>query len=103
MQANKRAGDEVTTIIGPALALQDAESTCPAHGRPDGPARYDAAIGLHRDQALKELDMDHGVNVTLELPILRTSPDDGTAYDIAGPFSLIATIQLAPELARARG
>jgi 4-hydroxythreonine-4-phosphate dehydrogenase len=51
--------------------------------------------------------MDHGVNVTLGLPIVRTSPDHGTAYDIAGkgvadPSSLIAAIELAGELARRR-
>ena len=53
---------------------------------------------MYHDQALiplKTLDMDHGVNVTLGLPIVRTSPDHGTAYDIAGkgladPTSLIA-------------
>jgi 4-hydroxythreonine-4-phosphate dehydrogenase len=52
--------------------------------------------------------MDHGVNVTLGLPIVRTSPDHGTAYDIAGkgladPASLIAALALAADLARRRG
>ena len=56
---------------------------------------------------LKTLDMDHGVNVTLGLPIVRTSPDHGTAYDIAGkgiadPSSLIAAIELAVSLADRR-
>ncbi len=72
--------------------------------------KYDVAICLYHDQALiplKTLDMDHGVNVTLGLPIVRTSPDHGTAYDIAGkgiadPTSLLAAIDLAAELARAR-
>ncbi len=72
--------------------------------------QYDVAICLYHDQALiplKTLDMDHGVNVTLGLPIVRTSPDHGTAYDIAGkgiadPTSLLAAIDLAAELARAR-
>ena len=72
--------------------------------------RYDVAICMYHDQALiplKTLDMDHGVNVTLGLPIVRTSPDHGTAYDIAGrgiadPSSLIAAITLAAELARSR-
>jgi 4-hydroxythreonine-4-phosphate dehydrogenase len=55
---------------------------------------------------LKTLDFDRGVNVTLGLPIIRTSPDHGTAFDIAGkgiakPDSLIAAIQLAAQLARA--
>jgi 4-hydroxythreonine-4-phosphate dehydrogenase len=72
--------------------------------------RYDAAICLYHDQALiplKTLDMDHGVNVTLGLPIIRTSPDHGTAYDIAGqgvadPTSLLAALDLATDLARRR-
>ena len=62
-----------------------------------------SAICMYHDQALiplKTLDMDHGVNVTLGLPIVRTSPDHGTAFDIAGkgvadPSSLIAAIDLA--------
>ena len=73
-------------------------------------SRYDAAICLYHDQALiplKTLDMDHGVNVTLGLPIIRTSPDHGTAYDIAGqgvadPTSLLAALDLAADLARRR-
>ena len=73
-------------------------------------ARYDAAICMYHDQALiplKTLDMDHGVNVTLGLPIVRTSPDHGTAFDIAGqgkadPRSMIAAIRLAVEMADAR-
>ena len=74
-------------------------------------ARYDAAICLYHDQALipvKMLDFWGGVNVTLGLPIVRTSPDHGTAFDIAGrglarPDSLIAAIRLADQLAKARG
>ncbi len=74
-------------------------------------ARYDVAICMYHDQALiplKTLDMDHGVNVTLGLPIVRTSPDHGTAFDIAGkwladPTSLIAAILLAASLAERRG
>ena len=73
-------------------------------------SRCDAAICMYHDQALiplKTLDMDRGVNVTLGLPIVRTSPDHGTAYDIAGkgladPASLIAAIQLAAELGKRR-
>jgi 4-hydroxythreonine-4-phosphate dehydrogenase len=65
---------------------------------------------MYHDQALiplKTLDMDRGVNVTLGLPIVRTSPDHGTAYDIAGkgvanPASLIAAIELAALLATRR-
>lgn len=74
-------------------------------------ATYDAAICLYHDQALipvKTLDFWGGVNATLGLPIVRTSPDHGTGFDIAGkglarPDSLIAAIQLAAEMAAARG
>ena len=111
-------GDEETTIIAPALAALRADGIDVSGPWPPDTmftrtarARYDAAICMYHDQALiplKTLDMDHGVNVTLGLPIVRTSPDHGTAYDIAGkgiadPSSLIAAIQLAAELAHARG
>jgi 4-hydroxythreonine-4-phosphate dehydrogenase len=74
-------------------------------------ACYDVAICMYHDQALiplKTLDMDHGVNVTLGLPIVRTSPDHGTAFDIAGKgiadaTSLVAAIELAGRLATGRG
>jgi len=74
-------------------------------------ARYDVAICMYHDQALiplKTLDMDHGVNVTLGLPIVRTSPDHGTAFDIAGQgvaeaTSLLAALELAGMLAARRG
>lgn len=73
-------------------------------------AGYDAAICMFHDQALipiKTLDFDRGVNVTLGLPFIRTSPDHGTAYDIAGtgvadPTSLIEAIRLCAELAANR-
>jgi 4-hydroxythreonine-4-phosphate dehydrogenase len=73
-------------------------------------ARYDAAICMYHDQALipiKTLDFDRGVNVTLGLPFVRTSPDHGTAFDIAGkgvadPASLVAALEMADRLARAR-
>lgn len=72
---------------------------------------YDAAVCLYHDQALipvKTLDFWGGVNATLGLPIVRTSPDHGTGFDIAGqgvarPDSLIAAIRLASEMAAARG
>ena len=51
-------------------------------------ARYDAALCMYHDQALiplKALHFEDGVNVTLGLPIIRTAPDHGTAFDIAGP------------------
>ena len=110
-------GDEETTIIGPAIAALRAEGIDVSGPWPPDTmftatarTRYDAAICMYHDQALiplKTLDMDHGVNVTLGLPIVRTSPDHGTAYDIAGkgianPASLIAAIELAATLATRR-
>lgn len=73
-------------------------------------AGYDAAICMYHDQALipiKTLDFKGGVNVTLGLPFVRTSPDHGTAYDIAGKgvadaTSLIAALRLAREMAARR-
>ena len=73
-------------------------------------ARYDAAVAMYHDQALipiKTLDFDGGVHVTLGLPFIRTSPDHGTAFDIAGrgianPASLIAALELAGRMQRAR-
>ncbi len=70
-------------------------------------ARYDAAIAMYHDQALipiKTLDFDLGVNVTLGLPFIRTSPDHGTALDIAGqgvanPTSMIEALKLAQKMA----
>ncbi|NNE51375.1 MAG: 4-hydroxythreonine-4-phosphate dehydrogenase PdxA [Sulfitobacter sp.] len=71
---------------------------------------YDAAIAMYHDQALipiKTLDFDRGVNVTLGLPFIRTSPDHGTAFDIAGkgtanPSSMIEAIRLAHRMAQSR-
>ncbi len=73
-------------------------------------ARYDAAVCLYHDQGLipvKTLDFHGGVNITLGLPIVRASPDHGTAFDIAGtgaarPDSLIAALTLAGEMGRNR-
>ncbi len=73
-------------------------------------AGYDVAICMYHDQALipiKTLDFDGGVNVTLGLPFVRTSPDHGTAFDIAGkslarPDSLVAALRLAHKMARTR-
>jgi len=111
-------GDEEAAIVEPAIALLRAEGIDVSGPWPPDTmftvkarAKYDAAICMYHDQALsplKTLDMDHGVNVTLGLPIVRTSPDHGTAYDIAGqgiaePSSLIAAIGLAATLAHRRG
>ncbi|MCV6824614.1 MULTISPECIES: 4-hydroxythreonine-4-phosphate dehydrogenase PdxA [Halocynthiibacter] len=73
-------------------------------------AGYDAAVCMYHDQALipiKTLDFDRGVNVTLGLPFVRTSPDHGTAFDIAGrgiaePTSLIEALKLAHHMASRR-
>ncbi|HBQ35363.1 MAG TPA: 4-hydroxythreonine-4-phosphate dehydrogenase PdxA [Rhodobacteraceae bacterium] len=71
---------------------------------------YDVAICMYHDQALipiKTLDFDRGVNVTLGLPFVRTSPDHGTAFDIAGkgianPTSLIEALKMADRMVMAR-
>jgi 4-hydroxythreonine-4-phosphate dehydrogenase len=73
-------------------------------------ANYDAVIAMYHDQALipiKTLAFDRGVNITLGLPFVRTSPDHGTAFDIAGsgkarPDSFIAALRLAEEVAKRR-
>lgn len=73
-------------------------------------ARWDAAITCYHDQGLipiKTLDFAGGVNVTLGLPFVRTSPDHGTAFDIAGtgaadPSSTIAALRMAWDMARRR-
>jgi 4-hydroxythreonine-4-phosphate dehydrogenase len=110
-------GREEIEIVAPAVkALADlgidATGPHPADSlfAPERRATYDAAICLYHDQALipvKMLDFWGGVNVTLGLPIVRTSPDHGTAFDIAGrgqarPDSLIAAIRMADQLAKAR-
>ncbi len=110
-------GTEEQAIIAPAIAQLRAEGIDATGPYPPDTmftdaarATYDAAIGMYHDQVLiplKTLDMTHGVNVTLGLPIIRTSPDHGTAFDIAGtgqadPASLIAAIRLAAELAGRR-
>lgn len=111
-------GREELEIIGPAverLRAQgvDAQGPSPADTlfHAEARARYDGVLCMYHDQALipvKMLDFWGGVNVTLGLPIVRTSPDHGTGFDIAGrgiarPDSLIAAIQLAAEIAARRG
>jgi len=107
-------GEEDSAIVAPAIARLvaegiDARGPLPAdtlfHER--ARATYDAALCMYHDQALipiKTLAFDHAVNVTLGLPFVRTSPDHGTAFDIAGtgsadPSSLIAALRLAARLA----
>ena len=108
-------GREEITIIAPAIEALRAEGIeaigpLPAdtmfHAR--ARARYDAALTMYHDQGLipvKTLAFDEGVNVTLGLPFVRTSPDHGTAFDIAGrgvanPASLMAALRLADRLTR---
>ncbi|WP_343313969.1 4-hydroxythreonine-4-phosphate dehydrogenase PdxA [Brucella sp. BE17] len=106
-------GHEDDAIIRPAVEqlLQegiDARGPLPADTmfHPQARETYDVAICMYHDQALipaKALAFDETVNVTLGLPFIRTSPDHGTAFDIAGkgiarPDSLIAAIRLAHEL-----
>jgi 4-hydroxythreonine-4-phosphate dehydrogenase len=110
-------GAEETTLIQPAIDSLRAEGIDVSGPWPPDTMftaaarkRYDVAICMYHDQALiplKTLDMDHGVNVTLGLPIVRTSPDHGTAFDIAGkgvadPTSLIAALELAAQLVARR-
>jgi 4-hydroxythreonine-4-phosphate dehydrogenase len=108
-------GREEITIIMPAIeALRaegiDAVGPLPADTmfHPKARARYDVALTMYHDQGLipaKTLAFDEGVNVTLGLPFVRTSPDHGTAFDIAGkglanPASLFAALRLADRLTR---
>ncbi|MEI8396774.1 MAG: 4-hydroxythreonine-4-phosphate dehydrogenase PdxA [Rhodospirillaceae bacterium] len=110
-------GDEEITVIGPAIKQLRAEGI-----KVSGPlsadtlfhaaarARYDAALCMLHDQALiplKTLAFDSGVNITLGLPFVRTSPDHGTAFDLAGTGraneeSLIAALKTAAEIAGRR-
>jgi 4-hydroxythreonine-4-phosphate dehydrogenase len=106
-------GREEITIIGPAIAALNAldiaaSGPFPADSLFHEAARrtYDAAIAMYHDQGLipiKTLAFDDAVNVTLGLPLVRTSPDHGTAFNIAGrgvanPASLVAALELASRL-----
>ena len=114
---NGAMGREDEEIVRPAVeALRargiDARGPLPAdtmfHAR--ARATYDAAVCMYHDQALipaKALAFDETVNVTLGLPFIRTSPDHGTAFDIAGkgvarPDSLIAALKMARAMADAK-
>jgi 4-hydroxythreonine-4-phosphate dehydrogenase len=111
-------GDEDIRIVAPAIAQLkadgiDARGPLPADTMFHAAARanYDVALCMYHDQALipiKTLAFDTGVNVTLGLPFVRTSPDHGTAFDIAGtgradPSSLIAALKLAVRLSAQAG
>jgi 4-hydroxythreonine-4-phosphate dehydrogenase len=78
-----------------------------ARATPARPGEFDVVVAMYHDQGLipvKYLGVDHGVNVTLGLPFVRTSPDHGTAFDIAGTgradaSSLVHAIAIARQLA----
>jgi 4-hydroxythreonine-4-phosphate dehydrogenase len=107
-------GTEDQTLVAPAVEILRGEGIAirgplPADTMFHQAARntYDCAICMYHDQALipiKTLAFDHAVNVTLGLPFIRTSPDHGTAFDIAGtgkanPSSLVAALRLADRMA----
>jgi 4-hydroxythreonine-4-phosphate dehydrogenase len=112
-------GDEEARIIGPAVAEQAEQGEVSGPWPPDtvfyqaAAGRFDAVIAMYHDQGLipfKLLHFHDGVNVTLGLPLVRTSVDHGTAYDIAGrnmadPSSLAAALAMAQTIVinRARG
>ena len=110
-------GAEDGAVIAPAVAALKAKGhdvrgplSADTLFHEEARARYDAALCMYHDQALipiKTLAFWEGVNVTLGLPIVRTSPDHGTAFDIAGTGkadarSMIAAIRLAAKMADAR-
>lgn len=107
-------GTEEADVLIPAIAALreqgiDISGPLPADSlfHPVARQGYDAALCMYHDQALiplKTIDFDHGVNITLGLDFVRTSPDHGTAFDIAGrgvarPASLIAALRMAEDLA----
>jgi 4-hydroxythreonine-4-phosphate dehydrogenase len=110
-------GREEIEVIAPVLDRLRAEGMALAGPRsadtlfhPAARATYDAAVCMYHHQALiplKTIDFDGGVNVTLGLDIVRTSPDHGTAFDIAAelranPSSLVAALRLAHDMGVAR-
>ena len=110
-------GREEIEIIEPAIAALAAEGWCVTGPHPADTmfhararAKYDAALCMYHDQALipiKALHFEEAVNVTLGLPIVRTAPDHGTAFDIAGqdradPRPMAAAIRMAAEAAAQR-
>ena len=114
-------GDEELRFIGPAVQAAVAEGIdargpfspdtvfMRARHAPGHPGEFDLVVAMTHDHGLipvKYLGVEQGVNVTLGLPFVRTSPDHGTAFDIAGrgtadPASLIAALAMARRLARA--
>jgi len=113
-----RMGDEDSRIVQPAVDILRRDGiavTDPLPSdtlfHPEARARYDCVLCMYHDQALiplKTIDFAGGVNVTLGLPFVRTSPDHGTAFNIAGqgvasPESLIAALRMAAYMAAHKG
>jgi 4-hydroxythreonine-4-phosphate dehydrogenase len=116
-------GDEEATVIAPAIAAARAEGIdasgphppdtvfMRARNAPGHPGEFDLVVAMTHDHGLipvKYLGVEHGVNVTLGLPFVRTSPDHGTAFDIAGrgiadPASLGAAVRMARALVAGGG
>jgi 4-hydroxythreonine-4-phosphate dehydrogenase len=110
-------GREEIEVIDPVAARLRAEGHEVSNARPadtlfhpEARARYDAVIAMYHDQGLipiKTLDFWGAVNVTLGLPIVRTSPDHGAGFDIAGrntanPASFVAALHMASDIAMRR-
>lgn len=116
-------GDEEVTIIGPAIEAARAEGIDARgpyapdtvfmrarHAPPAHPGEFDVVVAMYHDQGLipvKYLGLDQGVNVTLGLPFVRTSPDHGTAFDLAGtgradPASFAHAVAMARQMVRGR-
>jgi 4-hydroxythreonine-4-phosphate dehydrogenase len=111
-------GREEIEIIDPAMQAARAEGILAmgpyapdtvfmrARKKQDGTSEFDVVLAMYHDQGLipvKYMGLEQGVNVTLGLPLIRTSPDHGTAFDIAGqgradPASLVAAIRMARQL-----
>ena len=104
MQAAAACGIDVHGPFAPDTVFMRARA------RGGQPGEFDAVIAMYHDQGLipvKYLGVEHGVNVTLGLPLVRTSPDHGTAFDIAGrgiadPASLLASVAMARQLSAHR-
>ena len=112
-------GDEEERLIAPSLPLLEAENPGVSFSGPFSPdtvfwraanGEFDAVLCMYHDQGLiplKLLGFHDGVNVTLGLPFVRTSPDHGTAYELAGtgrarPESFLSAVRLAAELVKSR-
>ena len=98
--AARAQGCQITGPVAPDTVFMRARHT------PEHPGEFDVVVAMYHDQGLipvKYLGVEQGVNVTLGLPLVRTSPDHGTAFDIAGtgradPSSLLAAIRMARQL-----